>query len=248
MRRGRLHLFSLLWGYGLIGCLVGNGIPGLWAQSLPPATDHATSALTQLHKLLAEGSQNSTDPATLLQLSRLYLEIGQDLYQDENRKHRAFEEGARLAKQVLDKEEANAEAHYLYAANLGSAAQLSGIMASAATVSTLKTHVQRALELNPEHAPALHMKGMMLEELPWFLGGDKDEAIAYLVRATKANPEYTRARLDLAKIYITRQNYDAAQAELMTILNTRSLSSSSEVRTPDQQEAQELLNTLPIHP
>jgi hypothetical protein len=52
-------------------------------------------------------------------------------------------------------------------------------MASALTVSELKAHVRRALELKQDYAPALHMMGMMLEELPWFLGGDREGALTY---------------------------------------------------------------------
>jgi tetratricopeptide (TPR) repeat protein len=247
MRRCRYQFFSQLFVYSLIGSLVINGAEEIPAQPLPHNTDQAISPLTQLHNLLAEGNQKSADPAMLLQLADLYLEIGQNFHQEESRKRGAFEEGARLAKLVLENEEHNAEAHFLYAANLGSSAQIAGFMASAMTVNTLKTHVQRALDLDPGHARALHMMGMMLEELPWFLGGDKDMAITYLVRATEAKPDYIRARLDLAKIYMNRQKYNAARSELLIILDTRPVSPSSESRLQDQQEAKKLLDTLAIH-
>ncbi|MBI3356914.1 MAG: hypothetical protein HY038_09125, partial [Nitrospirae bacterium] len=91
-----------------------------------------------------------------------------------------YEEGAKCARRAIELREQNADAHYLYAANLGSAAQLKGMMASALTIQDLKRHVTRALGLNPNHAPALHMMGMMLEELPWFLGGDAESALSYL--------------------------------------------------------------------
>jgi TPR repeat protein len=77
-------------------------------------------------------------------------------------------------------------------------------MASALTVSELKAHVRRALEMKQDHAPALHMMGMMLEELPWFLGSDREGALNYLKRAVAVDPGYTHARLDLAKAYIKR--------------------------------------------
>ncbi len=223
-------------------------IQGVCAESLPPNTDPSASPLTKLQKLQSQGGQDSSDPGTLLQLADLYLEIGQNIYQDEKQKRQAFDEGARLARRVLDMEEHNAEAHYLYAANLGSSAQSAGVMASAFTVNTLKKHVRRALELSPDHAPALHMMGMMLEELPWFLGGDKDMAITYLVRALEAKPDYTGARLDLAKIYIKRQNQTAARAELLKIINTDPPSPSSESRQQDQREANKLFNSLITQP
>ena len=238
-------LLFFTFGCVLVGLLLFKGIQGSWAESGPLKTDPPQSPLTQLQRLLAEGSQKSSDPAILLQLADLYLEIGQEIYQDESRKRQAFDEGARLARRALDSEEDNAEAHYLYAANLGSSAQIEGVMASALTVNTLKTHVRRALELNPRHAPALHMMGMMLEELPWFLGGDPDMAITYLIQATEVKPDYTRARLDLAKTYIKRQNYRAAREELRHIIDEPARSPALESRQQNnQQEAQILLDAL----
>jgi len=247
-RRRLSRLIFKTFGCVLVGLLLFKGIQGVWAEPGSLSTEPSKSPLTQLQTLQSQGSQDSSDPATLLQLADLYLQIGQDIYQDENQKRQAFDEGARLARRVLDMEEHNAEAHYLYAANLGSSAQTSGVMASAFTVTTLKTHVRRALELRPDHAPALHMMGMMLEELPWFLGGDKDMAITYLVRALEAKPDYTGARLDLAKIYIKRKNQTAARAELLKIINTDPPSPSSESRQQDQREANKLLNSLIIQP
>jgi tetratricopeptide (TPR) repeat protein len=244
--RSLSSLLFFTFGCVLVGLLLFKGIQGSWAESGPLETDPSQSPLTQLQRLLAEGSQNSSDPAILLQLADLYLEIGQQPYQDKNQKREAFDEGARLARLALDREEDNAEAHYLYAANLGSSAQIEGVMASALTVNTLKTHVRRALELNPRHAPALHMMGMMLEELPWFLGGDSDMAITYLIQATEVKPDYTRARLDLAKTYIKRKNYRAAREELRHIIDEPARSPASESwQHNNQQEAQILLDALP---
>ena len=238
------RILSQTFGYIVIGLLLFEGIQGVWAEALPP--DPSQSPLTQLERIQSQGGQDSSDPATLLRLADLYLEIGQDIYQDKNQKRQAFDEGARLARKALDMEDNNAEAHYLYAANLGSSAQIKGVTASALTVNTLKTHVRRALELNPDHAPALHMMGMMLEELPWFLGGDKDKAITYLVRATEVKPDYTRARLDLARIYMKRQNPSAARAELLNILHERPPSPVSESWKQDQREAKNLFEALAI--
>ena len=152
--------------------------------------------------------------------------------------------GDELAQQVLKTEETDADAHYLYAANLGSASQLSGVMASALTVNTLKTHVRRALELNPRHAHALHMMGMMLEELPWFLGGDPEMALSHIIKAIEVKPDYLRARLDLAKIYIKRNNHQAARTELQYIVAAPSPSPPSQAWQQQHQEARTLLDTI----
>jgi tetratricopeptide (TPR) repeat protein len=168
-------------------------------------SDSTASGLEQQRQaLLAQKTQRSSDPGFLVHLANLYLDLGDDAYSEESKRRAAYEEGARIAREAINLQEQNAQAHYLYAANLGSAAQLTGGMASALTVSELKAHVRRALELKQDHAPALHMMGMMLEELPWFLGGDREGALNYLKRAVAVDPGYTHARLDLAKAYIKR--------------------------------------------
>ena len=198
----------------------------------------------QLNALLVQKAQRASDPEFLVRLADLYLDLGDDGYTEESKRLAAYEEGAKVARQAIELQEHNAHAHYLYAANRGSAAQLKGMMASALTVQELKRHVNRALELQPELAPALHMKGMMLEELPWLLGGNADEALSYLRRALVAAPNYTHARLDLAKAYIKRKNPDLARKELSTILQQPLPSAASPGERRHRDEALRLQHSL----
>ncbi|MDC8448054.1 MAG: hypothetical protein LV473_06835 [Nitrospira sp.] len=172
----------------------------------------------QLQGLLSQKNDHASDPEFLIRLADLYLDLGDDDSLAISKRRDAYEEGARVAHQAIELREPNAQAHYLYAANLGSAAQLKGMMASALTIQDLKHHVTRALELNPHHAPALHMMGMMMDELPWFLGGDANSALTYLRRAVISDPKDCHARLDLAKAYIKRTDQNSALRELETIL------------------------------
>src|SRR5215217_3047800 len=137
---------------------------GMWCMALlalipEPSFSLAGSsqAVTEeLEHLVQIRAHESSDPRLLLHMSGLYLNAGKDVYTDGPRRRAAYEEGARLAKRALEIQDANADAHYLYAANLGSVAQLKGLTASAVTVSELKRHVARALALQKDHAPALH--------------------------------------------------------------------------------------------
>lgn len=182
------------------------------AESLMGGDQH------QLQVLLSQKNERVFDPDFLLRLADLYLDLGDDDSLATSKRRDAYEEGAKVARQAIKLREQDAQAHYLYAANLGSAAQLKGMMASALTIQDLKHHVTRALALNPHHAPALHMMGMMLEELPWFLGGDANSALTYLRRAVISDPKDCHARLDLAKTYIKRKDQNSALRELETIL------------------------------
>jgi tetratricopeptide (TPR) repeat protein len=204
-----------LWA--AIALMSAVGPLSLFAQVTRP--EPSRSLDRQLQALLDAGAANSSDPALLLKASDLYLDIGDEVERGTDTRVAAYEAGARLAQHAWQLQDSNAEAHYLYAANLGSAAQLKGVMASAFTVRELKAHVARALALRPHHAPSLHMMGMMLEELPWILGGDKKEALIYLKRAVAADPDYDHARLDLAKAFLKRHDPESARHELTMIVN-----------------------------
>ncbi len=198
----------------------------------------------QLKALLAQQPGHASDPALLIRLADLYLDVGDNESLDSSTRRAAYEEGARWAKQAIALKETDAHAHYLYAANLGSAAQLQGLMASALTVRELHQHVKRALELNPRHPAALHMRGRMLEELPWLLGGDATAALAYLRRAVEADPGYLHARVDLAKAYLKRKDLDSARKELSVILGRPLASEASAGERRHRREAQRLLDSL----
>jgi tetratricopeptide (TPR) repeat protein len=172
-----------------------------------------------LPMLLAEKREIKPDPTWLLRMADICLDRGNDESSDKSDRLAAYEQGMRYAQQALTLDEKNAHAHYLYAANVGSATQLKGMMVSALTVHDVKRHIRRALELDSHHAEALHMMGMMLEELPWILGGDRDSALNYLRRAVAIDQNDASARLDLAKIYIKRKDVEAARKELDILLS-----------------------------
>jgi tetratricopeptide (TPR) repeat protein len=212
------------------------------------AADLTTGAGLQykLQVLLSQRNERSSDPEFLVRLADIYLDLGDDVSIETSKRRDAYEEGAKCARRAIELREQNADAHYLYAANLGSAAQLKGMIASALTIHDLKRHVTRALGLNPNHAPALHMMGMMLEELPWFLGGDAEGALSYLRRAVAADPGSSHARLDLAKAYIKRKDPNTARRELETILQQPLPSDASVSDRRHREEALQLRDSLRI--
>lgn len=185
-------------------------------------TDHETPLVLEheLRVLVASGADQSDDPAQLLHLASMYLDLGYGGYVDTEEKLASFQEGARLAKKALEYQESSVDAHFLYAANLGKAVQLQGLVAVALSIQTLKKHVNRVLELDEEHAPAHHMLGRMYEELPWFLGGDSEEAGEHLKKAIFFNVHYVPARLDLGKWYLKHGRSQEAAIEFSKILNT----------------------------
>ena len=191
----------------------------VFAASPPVPPDYPQSLERELAALLEVRSQKSSDPSFLLKLAGTYFDMANDLLTGDENRIGAYEEAARLAQRALELKEADAEAHFLYAAALGKAAELKGVTASLLSLEEMRRHVSRALELQKDHVPAIHMAGMMLEELPRFMGGNPEAALEYLERAVKLDPTYTHARLDLAKMYLKRKKPDLAKRELLAIVN-----------------------------
>ena len=204
----------------LAGCvLVGLTALSVFAETpaLPP--DYPQSLERELAALLEVRSQKSSDPSFLLKLAGTYFDMGNDLLTDGEKRIMAYEEAARLAQRALELKEADAEAHFLYAAALGQAAELRGVTASLLSLEEMRIHVTRALELQKDHVASIHMAGMMLEELPRFMGGNPEAALDYLERAVTLDSTYTHARLNLAKMYLKRKKPDLAKRELLAIVN-----------------------------
>ncbi|MEW6542155.1 MAG: tetratricopeptide repeat protein [Nitrospirota bacterium] len=234
------------WWIPTLAVLFLAGIGALPAASEPsaPPPDYPQSLERDLKATREALQQNPSDPQLLIKLAAIYLDLGEDLYTEKEQKLAAFEEGARQAKQALELHEANAEAHYFYAANLGSAAEVKGLAASLLALDEIKKHARRALELQKDHVPALHMAGMMLEELPQFMGGNKAVALEYLKRAVALEPNYSHARLDLAKMYLQRRDPEAARKELVAVVNMERPSDPYPWARRYRPEAERLLNSL----
>ncbi len=198
----------------------------------------------ELGTLVREGAANSTDFTRLLRMAGLYLDLGYGVYVDRGEKLAAFQEGARIAQKALDLRESSADAHFLYAANLGSAAELKGLVAAALTIQELKEHVNRVLELDPQNVQAHHMLGRIYEELPWVLGGDQAAAGDHLKKAVSLDSEYAPAGLDLAKWYVKHGQTLEAVRELTRVVNTPPLKKRWIWERIHRPEAQALLQQI----
>ena len=194
--------------------------PGWGWSDLPKSSNSPEGLEQELQYLLSTGMAQSKDPAELRRLASLYLDLGYGLYVDREKKLASFQEGARLAKKSLEQQDSSVDAHFLYAANLGKAVQLQGLIAVVLTLQTLKKHVNRVLELDEEHAPAHHILGRMYEELPWFLGGDPEAAGEHLRKAISLDARYAPARLDLGKWYLKNGRSQEAAKEFIRVLKT----------------------------
>jgi len=202
------------WIVLLVSSLVWAGDEGFTDDETPLALEQ------ELQVLVSSGADQSDDPVQLLHLASMYLDLGYGEYVDPEKKLASFQEGARLTKKALEQQESSVDAHFLYAANLGKAVQLQGLVAGALSLQTLKNHVNRVLELDEEHAPAHHILGRIYEELPWFLGGDSEAAGEHLKKAISLDAYYAPARLDLGKWYLEHGRSQEAAKEFISVIKT----------------------------
>ncbi len=227
-----------LWCVLVIGLFVTLG----WAQSAD--VEYAAVLEKKIEDLETNARPIIHDPIILTKLAGLYLQLGDLDQKSQDVQIAIFEKGAYFAEQALTYREDLADAHFYYAANLGRATQLKGVMASALIVKELRSHAERAVTLKADHASALHMLGRMLDELPWILGGDDEMALQYLLKAVSADEYDAHARLDLAKFYLARQNVLSATRELQTILRQPAEKQSWSWRQRYKPEAERILREL----
>lgn len=215
------RVVARLFSYGHLTAMV-VGLTGFSSLGLTQEWD-GENILPQLESeleiMVQSGAATSQDPEKLLKVAGVYLDLGYGVYVEKEKKLRAFREGTRLAKKALEYQD-SAKAHFLYAANLGSAAELEGLVSSALTLQELKGHVHRVLELDPGHVQGHHMLGRLYEELPWFLGGNSDEAAKHLKKAVALDGGYAPGRLDLARWYLKQGETDLAKTQLKEVVAT----------------------------
>lgn len=116
-------------------------------------------------------------------------------------KRAAYQEGAELARQAVATDDLNADAHFALFANEGRLMLLEGLSANPFNLMKASEELDRALEIDPNHADALAAKGGLYRQLPWLLGRDLDKAESYLSRAIQLNPNAVSARIELAQTY-----------------------------------------------
>lgn len=129
-----------------------------------------------------------------------YLRRGEDAT-DKKQKMDFYQRGLALAQRAVDLDDENSDAHFAVFGNKGRILLLEGVGANPVSLLQVNGDLERALELNPNHADALTAKGGLYRQLPWVLGGSLTVAENCLTKAIRIDPEAVSARIELAATY-----------------------------------------------
>ena len=162
---------------------------------------------------------------------------------------RWYQLGRAAAERAVVLDQNDAEALFLLAAHRGQIASLQKDLGGLVVPQELERLLSRALALNPRHARALHMMGVLLERTPaplrLLLKGSARDAEKYLVAATEADPNSSQARLDLARHYASRRQTAQARAQIQAVLQMTSPTHPRAWREQHRPAAEALLRELP---
>ena len=182
-----------------------------------------------------------------LRVARVCLALG-DGVKDNSRAW--YEQGEQAAEKAVSLQESSADAHFLLAANRGNVVNLLPFWKVSPTiVEDLEKHLLRALALDPRHARANHMMGMLLYRTPGplrlLLAGKRDQVESYLLRSVESDPNFAEARLDLAQFYQETGQPGQARIQAQTILALTDPSPRRVGMEKYRSAAEALLKTLP---
>ena len=198
------------------------------ADRLVQAADPSVETLRQAIEVYERAAKiDARDASLQVKIAAVGLELGNSV------KEGAlswFERGEQAARRAVELDPRNAEGYFLIAANRGRAVKLlPAWKVSPTIVGQLEKDLLRALAINPRHARALHMEGMLLYKTPAplraFLDGKKSDVERYLTSAVTADPNFAPARLDLAEYYLDEKRPAEARAQAKAVLDLKTAGS-----------------------
>lgn len=184
-------------------------------EKFPESLQQAVSLYTEAAAL------DPQNPLPYLRMAKAYLALGDGLKNDALP---WYERGELAAERALVFKEDSADAHFYLAANHGNVVNLRPFWkVSPAVVADLEKHLLRALELEPRHARALHMMGVLLDRTPGplrlLLVGKKEQVEDYLKRAVEADSNsYAYIRWSLVEFYRETGRTTQARVQAQAIL------------------------------
>lgn len=168
-----------------------------------------------------------------------------------------YSEAIELSRHCLESYPDSASCHYVYAVALGRSSEHAGPRTRIRISRDIKEHIERALDLDPEHPGAWHLLGVWHASAANLSGGERlaanllfggapegasnEAAELALQQAIDLSPDRILFRLDLARFYRDMGLCEDAVSELEVILE---MEPRDQDDPRDLERAEEMLNRL----
>jgi len=213
------------------------------------STENIDKAIKQFSSALL--SPESEKDAALYLLKSYYYKA-EFAVQDKEEKKKIFNEGKALGEKYIEKYPTSAEFRYWYLVNLGSWAQVYGILTAAreGVSDLMRTHSEKIIELDPEYQNgggyfmlgAVHFKSPYI---PFLLSWpDNDYAIKYLQLSVDTGNAEMNQKNYLAQALSKDGRDKKARALLTEVINTEPSKATLVEDLDDIEEARQLLEDL----
>jgi tetratricopeptide (TPR) repeat protein len=191
-------------------------------------------ALVELLKVLDRDAHHAE---ALSKIARVYIDFGDMIPETapdwEAQRLKQYETAERYARRAV-KADPNLTWGYFYvAASLGSIVTISPVAKQIDLAGEVRGFVEKALELDPQNGFAYHLYGVWHRKMAEigkmqrvlasvFVGrspphGSLEKSIEYLKKAVSLNPTIIVSRLELARSYITVENWPLARNLLVSV-------------------------------
>jgi hypothetical protein len=213
------------------------------------STENIDKAIEQFSAAL-QSAETEKDAA--LYLLKSYYYKAEFAIQDKDEKKKIFNEGKALGEKYIEKFPHSVEFRYWYLVNLGSWAQVYGILTAAreGVSDLMRTHSEKIIELDPEYQNgggyfmlgAVHFKSPYI---PFILSWpDNDDAIKYLQLSVDTGKAEMNQKNYLAQALSKDRQDEKARALLEEVLNTKPGTTTLVEDLDDIEEARQLLEDL----
>jgi tetratricopeptide (TPR) repeat protein len=200
--------------------------------------------LDRLRAALERAAAHDPHAANWIGLARISFLWGDVRAVSREQKLEAYERGRHAGQRAIELAPRDAAARFWYATNTGRWGQTNGVVRSLFLLPTVREHLAKALELDPQLSGAHVVMGYVHYEVPGLLGGDLERAEQSFRTALAQVPTFTAARVGLARTLAKRGKRAEARREAQAVLDEKAPSNPADWAVKDARDARLLLESL----
>ncbi|MFZ5924749.1 MAG: tetratricopeptide repeat protein [Bacillota bacterium] len=134
---------------------------------------------------------------------------------------------------------------YWYGLAIGRWGETRGILQSLSMAGPMRDALEKAIKIDPNHAPSYHVLACLYRELPGVISfGNINKALEYFEKAIALNPNDVGLRLDTAKAFIKKKDYAKAREHLNYLLTLPNDPEDPASDEESKEEARKLLKSI----